>query len=104
MTQTIKLTGRFRNKHETMYVLIICENALLYGIPVNFSYFLFRHLLAFIFIPLIQKEMDVFRETIWNSHRVRCQKDAQMPKGIPSHLYAFPEKYNAVDCGMYILL
>jgi hypothetical protein len=24
--------------------------------------------------------MTVFRETIWNSHRVRCQKDAQMPK------------------------
>ena len=36
-----------------------------------------RHLLAFIFTPVIQKEIDIFRETNWNSHRVRTQKDAQ---------------------------
>lgn len=59
-----------------------------------------RHLLAFIFIPVIQKEMDIFRETIWNSHRVRAQKDAQVPKGIPDHLYNFPEHYGAEECGM----
>ena len=46
-----------------------------------------RYLLAFIFIPVIQKETDIFRETVWNSHRVRIQKDAEMPKGIPYHLY-----------------
>ena len=59
-----------------------------------------RHLLAFIYIPVIQREMDVFRETIWNSHRVRAQKDAQVPKGIPEHLYNFPESYGAEECGM----
>ena len=57
--------------------------------------------MAFVFIPVIGKEMDVFRETIWNSHRVRSQKEAQMPKGIPNHLYAFPEEYGAEECGMY---
>lgn len=44
--------------------------------------------------------MNIFRETIWNSHRVRSQKEAQMPKGIPNHLYSFPEKYGAEECGM----
>ncbi|XP_068674224.1 uncharacterized protein [Montipora foliosa] len=58
-----------------------------------------RNLLAFIYIPVIQKEMTIFRETVWNSHRVRHQRDAQMPKGIPSHLYSFPEQYGAEDCG-----
>ena len=59
-----------------------------------------RHLLAFIFIPFIQKEMNIFRETVWNSHRVRSQKDAAVPKGIPNHLYSFPGQYNADECGM----
>ncbi|XP_028404817.1 uncharacterized protein LOC114527386 [Dendronephthya gigantea] len=59
----------------------------------------YRDLLAFVFIPIIAKEMSMFRETIWNSHRVRCQKDARMPKGIPNHLYAFPEEYGAEQCG-----
>ena len=63
-----------------------------------------RRLLAFIFIPVFQKEMDIFRETVWNSRRVRSQKDAQMPKGIPYHLYSFPEQYNANECGKGILL
>ena len=59
-----------------------------------------RHMLAFTFIPVIQKEMDIFRETIWNSHRVRSQKEAQTPKGIPNHLHPFPESYGAHECGM----
>ena len=59
-----------------------------------------RHMLAFVFIPVMQKEMDIFRETIWNSHRVRSQKEAQMPKGIGNHLYAFPESYGTQECGM----
>ena len=44
--------------------------------------------------------MNIFQETIWNSHRVRHQKDAQTPKGIPNHLYSFPDQYGAEECGM----
>lgn len=65
------------------------------------SIFFNRDLLAYVYIPVIGKELEVFRETIWNSHRVRCQKGAQVPKGIPKHLYAFPEQYEAEQCGMY---
>jgi hypothetical protein len=42
-------------------------------ILLNYNYFLNRNLLAFVFIPVIQREMDIFRETVWNSHRVRSQ-------------------------------
>ena len=61
---------------------------------------LFQQKSTFVFIPVIQKEMDIFRQTIWNSHRVRSQKNPQMPKGIPNHLYSFPENYGAEECGM----
>lgn len=46
--------------------------------------------------------MDVFIETIWNSHRIRQQRDPQLPKGIPNHVYHFPERYGAEECGMYM--
>jgi hypothetical protein len=55
--------------------------------------------LAFIFIPIIQKEIDVFYKCTWNTHRIRQQKDAQMPKGIPDHVFNFPENYGHEQCG-----
>lgn len=45
--------------------------------------------------------MDVFRETVRNSLRIRKQKDAQLPKGIPNHVFYFPEKYGAQECGKF---
>ncbi|KAJ7319492.1 hypothetical protein OS493_036135 [Desmophyllum pertusum] len=30
---------------------------------------LHRDLLAFVYIPVVQKELDLFRENVWNSHR-----------------------------------
>ena len=55
-------------------------------------------LLTFIMVPLVQKELDVFRETVWNTHRIRAQKDTVLPDGIPDHIYNFPEQYNLKDC------
>ncbi|XP_028412477.1 uncharacterized protein LOC114535309 [Dendronephthya gigantea] len=63
-----------------------------------------ENLLAYVFIPVIQQEMDIFRSTIWNSYRVRHQRDAQMPKGVPNHLYSFPEAYGAEECGTQVAL
>ena len=56
-------------------------------------------LLAFIMVPLVQKELDVFRETVWNTHRIRAQKDTVLPDGIPDNIYIFPEQYDLEDCG-----
>ena len=58
-----------------------------------------RNLLAYIFIPLIQKEVDIFQRTIWNTHRIRAQKDTLLPAGIPNHMYDFPEEYGQEKCG-----
>lgn len=49
-------------------------------------------MLAYIFIPHIQKELDDFRETVWNFHRVRKNKNKLLPDGIPQHIYEFPDK------------
>ena len=56
-------------------------------------------LLAFIMIPLIQRELNTFKDTVWNSHRIRPQKDATLPAGIPEHIYSFPHEYGLEECG-----
>jgi hypothetical protein len=38
--------------------------------------------LAFIMVTLIQKELDIFREKVCNTHRVRTQKDTLLPDGV----------------------
>ena len=50
-------------------------------------------------IPIIQKEVDIFKDHIWNSHRIWAQKDTQLPNGVPNHIYDFPEKYGLQDEG-----
>lgn len=59
-----------------------------------------RLLLAFIMVPLIQKELNIFRETVWNTHRIRAQRDIALPDGIPHRIYNFPVNYGLEECGM----
>lgn len=58
-------------------------------------------LLAFLLVPLIQRELDIFREVVWNTHRIRAQKDSNLPSGVPDHIYNFPQEYNLEECGIY---
>ena len=60
-----------------------------------------RDILAYVFIPIVQKQCDLFIE-YWNSHRIRQQKDLHLPTGIPDHMFAFPEEYGGMDCGTLI--
>ena len=60
-----------------------------------------RMLIAYIMVPLVQKEIDMFKDTVWNSHRIRAQKDTILPDGVPNHIYSFPEQYGLQDCGMH---
>ena len=55
-------------------------------------------------IPLIQRELDEFREVVWNSHRIRHQKNTFMPDGVPNHIYSFPEQYGLEKCGKFYIL
>lgn len=50
-------------------------------------------------IPLIQKQLDEFKDMIWNAHRIRFQKNTLMPDGVPNHIYDFPKEYGLEQCG-----
>ena len=58
-------------------------------------------LLAFLMIPLLQRELDVFKESVWNTHRIRAQKNTNLPAGVPNHIYSFPELYELEDKGKF---
>jgi len=64
----------------------------------------FRDKLAFVMIPLIQKQLDDFRDLVWNPHRIRHQKNTLMADGIPNHMYDFPERYGLEQCGEELYL
>lgn len=61
-----------------------------------------RDMLAFIYIPVIQKELDIFRTTVWNHRRGRKQENKLLPTGIPDHIYENPEEYGGEDHGIAI--
>eukprot|EP00112_Aurelia_sp_Birch-Aquarium-sp1_P008488 Seg1936.6 transcript_id=Seg1936.6/GoldUCD/mRNA.D3Y31 product="hypothetical protein" protein_id=Seg1936.6/GoldUCD/D3Y31 len=61
-----------------------------------------RNLLSYIYIPVLQKELDTFRETIWNNHRIRKQRETNLPSGVPNHIYSFPEEYGLENCGYQV--
>ena len=54
------------------------------------------------YIPVVQKELDVFRKCVWNNHRTRKQKGKELPAGVPEHIYNFPEQYGREQCGINI--
>ncbi|XP_055958587.1 uncharacterized protein LOC130013713 [Patella vulgata] len=56
-----------------------------------------REILALVYLPLVQEEINKFVE-LWNNHRMRKQ-NSDLPKGIPNHLYDFPETYGSTECG-----
>ena len=63
------------------------------------QHYFFRKLLAFIMVILIQREVDIFKESVWNIHCIRDQKGVYLLLGIPNHIYNFPEEYNLRQCG-----
>ena len=55
--------------------------------------------MAYLMIPILQKEVDEFKDVVWNPHRIRAQKDRMVPGGVPNHIYDFPEQYGMRNCG-----
>ncbi|CAB4023493.1 Hypothetical predicted protein [Paramuricea clavata] len=41
-----------------------------------------RMLIAFLMIPVLQKQLDSFKDTVWNCHRIRTQKETLLPDGV----------------------
>ncbi|XP_066922251.1 uncharacterized protein [Clytia hemisphaerica] len=58
-----------------------------------------RMILAYIMIPILQAELNTFKDVIWNCHRIRYQKDQVLPDGVPNHIYTVPEVHDLVECG-----
>ena len=46
------------------------------------QHYFFGKLLAFIMVLLIQREVDIFKDDVWNMHRIRDQKSVYFPSGI----------------------
>ena len=59
-------------------------------------------MLAYVYIPVIQKELDVFRVSVWNTHRIRKQKEKELPAGVPEHIYTCPESHGGEKCGFIV--
>ena len=78
--------------------MCLCEP----GVSIITTLLFFRNLLAYIYIPVLQKELDVFKTSVWNNHRTRQQKEKELPSGVPEHIYNFPEQYGGQKCGFHI--
>ena len=63
----------------------------------------FRMLLAYLLIPVVQKQLDVFMTVAWNSHTIRAQKGTALPDGIPDHIYSFSNTYGLEEWCMCII-
>ncbi|KAJ6505427.1 hypothetical protein C8R45DRAFT_923707 [Mycena sanguinolenta] len=59
-------------------------------------------LFYWIFVPLIQHDLDEFRAW-WNSHRVRLQPDKNMLSGhVPAYVFEHPSHVGGIDCRIQI--
>ncbi|PFX22386.1 hypothetical protein AWC38_SpisGene13094 [Stylophora pistillata] len=59
----------------------------------------FWMMLAYVYIPVIQKQLDVFKTSVWNNHRIRRQRQKKLPTRIPDHIYMCPDKHGGEKCG-----
>ena len=69
---------------------------------VSCGFFPPRSMLAYVYVPLLQKELDTFKDTVWNNHRGRKQRNKHLPDGIPDHNYQFPDQYGGIKCRIHV--
>ena len=92
------LRNLFLNRLENQSIYKSCTKA-----EFRLYAFLFdRVLLAYIMIPIVQREVNTFVDVVWNCQRIREQRDSFLPDGVPNHIYSFPDKYGLEDCGRYL--
>ena len=60
-----------------------------------------RQVLAYVYIPIVQRECDIFVR-YWNSHRIREQANLEIPTGVPDHIFSFPEQYGGNSKGILL--
>ena len=48
---------------------------------------------------MLQKEMYLFIDTVWYTHRIYTQKSTDLPSEIPDHIFHFLSEYGLEKCG-----
>jgi len=65
---------------------------------LHVTYLSFRDLFYWVFPPLVQAKLDEFK-MYWNNHRVRSQKNKNMPSGhVPMNAFSNPSEFLGVQC------
>ena len=59
-------------------------------------------MLAYVYIPVRQKELDAFNVSVWSNYQTRKQKDKVLPAGVPEHIYSFSDQYGDEKCSLPI--
>ena len=43
--------------------------------------------------------MDLFKDTVWNTHHIHTQKSTDLPSETPNHIFDFASEYGLQKCG-----
>ncbi|KAJ7036966.1 hypothetical protein C8F04DRAFT_1209932 [Mycena alexandri] len=75
-------------------VILVGKDQRIFSANVEFHLPLFY----WIFVPLLQAKLEEFR-IWWNHHRVRPQKEKNMPSGhVPADAFDHPQNFGGLDC------
>ena len=71
-----------------MILMMLCTGKakMLRTFAIVTTFHLCRHSAGYVFAPLIKKELEEFR-ILWNNHRIRRNRLAGCPAGIPDDIY-----------------
>ena len=58
-----------------------------------------RQLLAYVLIPVVQHESDIFVRYC-NSHGIRVQDKLEIPAKVPDYIFSFPGNYGGTNLGI----
>ena len=83
-------------------LLNMLERQCIYKSYLGRTFLFDRLLLAYVMIPIMQREVNTFVDVVWNCHRIREERDTFLPDGVPNHIYSFSDKYGLEDCGRYL--
>ncbi|KAJ6480196.1 hypothetical protein C8R45DRAFT_933130 [Mycena sanguinolenta] len=79
-------------------IILLGKEERIFSADVKFHLPLFY----WIFVPLLQAQLDEFC-VYWNNHRVRTQKDKNMPSGhVPADAFSHPGNYGGLDCRIHV--
>ena len=60
-----------------------------------------RQLFAYVFIPIVQRECDIFVK-YWNLHRIRGQDKVELPTAVPERMFCYPKQYGGKNMGVML--